>query len=78
MRSLLCSSRSYAAANGKSIFLIFTVKLILLQIIWLILATFFIFGLHILDSRDWGLFHRLHYDLIDVSLPRLVKISNNI
>ncbi|CAN0904555.1 hypothetical protein LINGRAHAP2_LOCUS23157, partial [Linum grandiflorum] len=35
---LLCSSRSYAAANGMSIFLISTVKLIMLQITWLILA----------------------------------------
>ncbi|CAN0861010.1 hypothetical protein LINGRAHAP2_LOCUS8095 [Linum grandiflorum] len=32
MLPLLCSSRRYAAPNGKSIFLIFTVKLIMLQI----------------------------------------------
>ncbi|CAN0908402.1 hypothetical protein LINGRAHAP2_LOCUS25263 [Linum grandiflorum] len=39
MRSSLCSSRSFAAANEKLIFLIFTVKRIILQIIWLILVT---------------------------------------
>ncbi|CAN0922251.1 hypothetical protein LINGRAHAP2_LOCUS32994 [Linum grandiflorum] len=38
IRLLLCSSRSYAVANGKSIFLIFTAKFIMLWLIWLILA----------------------------------------
>ncbi|CAN0904433.1 hypothetical protein LINGRAHAP2_LOCUS23089 [Linum grandiflorum] len=32
----------FAAANGKLIFLIFTVKRIILRIIWLILATLLI------------------------------------
>ncbi|CAN0891302.1 Putative ribonuclease H protein At1g65750, partial [Linum grandiflorum] len=39
MRTLLCNSRSYAAANENQSFLIFTVKLIMLRTIWLILAT---------------------------------------
>ncbi|CAN0926404.1 hypothetical protein LINGRAHAP2_LOCUS35322 [Linum grandiflorum] len=39
MRLFLCSSRSYAATNGKFIFLIFTVKLTMQQIIWIILRT---------------------------------------
>ncbi|CAN0826534.1 hypothetical protein LINGRAPRIM_LOCUS2284, partial [Linum grandiflorum] len=34
--------RSFTIGNGKSIFLVFTVKLIILRIIWLILATLFI------------------------------------
>ncbi|CAN0847506.1 hypothetical protein LINGRAHAP2_LOCUS5011, partial [Linum grandiflorum] len=33
--------------------------------------------LHLFDSLDRGLSHWLHYDLIGVSLPRFVRISNN-
>ncbi|CAN0899546.1 Putative ribonuclease H protein At1g65750 [Linum grandiflorum] len=36
------------------------------------------YGMHIFDSPDRGLSHWLHYDLIGVSLPRLLRISNNI
>ncbi|CAN0838312.1 hypothetical protein LINGRAHAP2_LOCUS2086 [Linum grandiflorum] len=39
MRLLLYNTKSYVAANGKFIFLLFTTKLIMLRIIWLILAT---------------------------------------
>ncbi|CAN0926318.1 Putative ribonuclease H protein At1g65750 [Linum grandiflorum] len=38
----------------------------------------FVYGMHILDSPDRGLSHWLHHDIIGVSLPRLVRISNNI
>ncbi|CAN0916842.1 Putative ribonuclease H protein At1g65750 [Linum grandiflorum] len=38
----------------------------------------FIYGLHFLDLPDRGLSHWLHYDLIGVSLPRLVRVSNTI
>ncbi|CAN0880995.1 Putative ribonuclease H protein At1g65750 [Linum grandiflorum] len=38
----------------------------------------FVYEMHILDSPDRDLSHWLHYDLIGVSLPRLVTISNNI
>ncbi|CAN0918178.1 Putative ribonuclease H protein At1g65750, partial [Linum grandiflorum] len=37
-----------------------------------------LYGLHIFDSPYRGLSHWLHYDSIGVSLPRLVRISNNI
>ncbi|CAN0876382.1 Putative ribonuclease H protein At1g65750, partial [Linum grandiflorum] len=36
------------------------------------------FGMHIFDFPDQGLSHWLHYDVIGVSLPRLVRVSNNI
>ncbi|CAN0838590.1 Putative ribonuclease H protein At1g65750 [Linum grandiflorum] len=36
------------------------------------------YGLHIFYSPDRGLSHWLHYDSIGVSLPRLVRTSNNI
>ncbi|CAN0928744.1 Putative ribonuclease H protein At1g65750 [Linum grandiflorum] len=36
------------------------------------------FGMHIFDFPDQGLSHWLHYDVIGVSLPRLVRLSNNI
>ncbi|CAN0881643.1 Putative ribonuclease H protein At1g65750, partial [Linum grandiflorum] len=36
------------------------------------------YGMHIFDSPDRGLSHWLYYDLIGISLPRLVRISNNI
>ncbi|CAN0898130.1 Putative ribonuclease H protein At1g65750 [Linum grandiflorum] len=35
------------------------------------------YGLHFFDSPDRCLSHWLHYDIIGVSLPRLVRISNN-
>ncbi|CAN0926336.1 Putative ribonuclease H protein At1g65750 [Linum grandiflorum] len=35
------------------------------------------YGLHLFDSPDRGLSHWLHYDLIGISLPRLVRIPNN-
>ncbi|CAN0826232.1 Putative ribonuclease H protein At1g65750 [Linum grandiflorum] len=37
-----------------------------------------IFGMHLFHSPDRGLSHWLQYDLIGVSLPRLVRVSNNI
>ncbi|CAN0886439.1 hypothetical protein LINGRAHAP2_LOCUS15362 [Linum grandiflorum] len=39
MRFLLCNSRSFVVVNVKSIFLTFTVKQIMMRIIWLILVT---------------------------------------
>ncbi|CAN0908258.1 hypothetical protein LINGRAHAP2_LOCUS25189 [Linum grandiflorum] len=44
MQLLFCSSRSSAAINGKFIFSTFTVKQIMLRIIWLILATLYLTG----------------------------------
>ncbi|CAN0922601.1 Putative ribonuclease H protein At1g65750 [Linum grandiflorum] len=38
----------------------------------------FSYGLHLFDLPDRGLSHWLHYDLIGVSTPRSVMISNNI
>ncbi|CAN0914226.1 Putative ribonuclease H protein At1g65750 [Linum grandiflorum] len=38
----------------------------------------FSYGIHLFDTPDRGLSHWLHYDLIGVSTPRLVMISNNI
>ncbi|CAN0904399.1 TNF receptor-associated factor homolog 1b, partial [Linum grandiflorum] len=35
----------------------------------------FIYGLHFLDLPDRGLFHWLNYDLIGVSLPRLILLE---
>ncbi|CAN0897887.1 Putative ribonuclease H protein At1g65750, partial [Linum grandiflorum] len=36
------------------------------------------YGMHIFDSPDRGLSHWLHYDIIGVSMSRLVRVSNNI
>ncbi|CAN0880709.1 Putative ribonuclease H protein At1g65750, partial [Linum grandiflorum] len=36
------------------------------------------YGMYILDSPDRCLSHWLHYDLMSISLPRLVRIFNNI
>ncbi|CAN0836864.1 Putative ribonuclease H protein At1g65750 [Linum grandiflorum] len=38
----------------------------------------FSYGLHLFDYPDRDLSHWLHYDLIGVSLPRLVRTPNNI
>ncbi|CAN0863068.1 hypothetical protein LINGRAHAP2_LOCUS8625 [Linum grandiflorum] len=76
MQPLLCNTKSYAAANEKSIFLIFTAKLIMLRIIWLILATHLLMVCIFLNHQIGGMSHWLHYDLIGVSLPKLVRISN--
>ncbi|CAN0904913.1 Putative ribonuclease H protein At1g65750, partial [Linum grandiflorum] len=35
------------------------------------------YGMHLFDSLDRGLSYWLHYDLIGVSTPRLVMVSNN-
>ncbi|CAN0911523.1 Putative ribonuclease H protein At1g65750, partial [Linum grandiflorum] len=35
------------------------------------------YGLHRFDTPDRSLSHWLHYDLIGISLPRFVRISNN-
>ncbi|CAN0914178.1 hypothetical protein LINGRAHAP2_LOCUS28411 [Linum grandiflorum] len=63
---------SYVAANGKFIFLIFTVKLIMLRIIWPILAT-----LSLMVCTFWiyqiGVCSTGYYDLIGISLPILVR-----
>ncbi|CAN0899234.1 hypothetical protein LINGRAHAP2_LOCUS20160 [Linum grandiflorum] len=36
------------------------------------------YGMHLFDSPYRGLSHWLHYDLIGVSLPRLIRDTNNI
>ncbi|CAN0898190.1 Putative ribonuclease H protein At1g65750 [Linum grandiflorum] len=36
------------------------------------------YGMHLFDSPDRGMSHWLHYDLIGIFLPRLVRVSNNI
>ncbi|CAN0878978.1 Putative ribonuclease H protein At1g65750 [Linum grandiflorum] len=36
------------------------------------------YGMHLFFSPDRGLSHWLHYDLMGISLPRLVRIFNNI
>ncbi|CAN0917038.1 Putative ribonuclease H protein At1g65750 [Linum grandiflorum] len=38
----------------------------------------FLYGMHIFDSPDRDLSHWLHYDLIGVSVPRLVRFTHNI
>ncbi|CAN0910400.1 hypothetical protein LINGRAHAP2_LOCUS26270 [Linum grandiflorum] len=77
MRRLFCSSRSFVVVNGKSIFLTFTVKQIMLRIIWPILATLSFMGCTFL-ILDRCLSHWLRYNLIGASLPRLVKVYDNI
>ncbi|CAN0875096.1 hypothetical protein LINGRAHAP2_LOCUS10631 [Linum grandiflorum] len=76
VRLLFCSSRSFAVISGKSTFLTFTVKLIMLRIFLANLGHSFTYGMHIVDSLDRGLSHWLHYDLLGVSLFRLVKVSS--
>ncbi|CAN0872549.1 Putative ribonuclease H protein At1g65750 [Linum grandiflorum] len=38
----------------------------------------FSYGMHIFDLPDRGLSQWLHYDLIGVSTPKIVMVSNNI